>query len=69
MIALLHPKHVAHFDQTTMMAAYFKELVIYRMWDDLYDVEWVFDTNEDGWQREMPLNERVNLFYVLENRK
>ena len=68
-IALLHPKHIAHFDQTWMMAAYFKELVIFRMWSELYDVEWVFDTHTDGWSRTIPLNERVNLYYVLENRQ
>ena len=47
-MALLHPTHIAHFDECWMMAAYFKELMIYQLWSDLYDVEWQFDDHR-GW--------------------
>ena len=65
-VALLHPKHIAHFDECWMMAAYFKELVIYQLWAELYDVEWQFACIEGGWQRTVPLRDRVNLYYMLE---
>ena len=68
-IALLHPAHIAHFDECWMMAAHFKELLIYKMWNDLYDVEWVFHSIEDGWKRKVPLRDRVTLYYVLCNRQ
>ena len=68
-IALLHPTHIAHFDECWMMAAHFKELLIYKMWNDLYDVEWQFHAIEDGWKRKVPLRDRVTLYYVLEHRQ
>jgi hypothetical protein len=52
-----------------MMAAYFRELIIYRLWSDLYDVDWQFDDHKDGWQRQVPLADRVTLYYVLGNRQ
>ena len=58
-VALLHPKHIAHFDECWMMAAHFKELLIYQLWSELYDVEWQFCEIEDGWQRTVPLRDRV----------
>ena len=51
------------------MAAHFKELLIYKMWNDLYDVEWQFHTIEDGWKRKVPLRDPVTLYYVLEHRQ
>jgi hypothetical protein len=66
--ALLHPIHVAHFDETWMMAAYFTDLLVYQLWSHLYDVTWEFIPIADGWQRVTPLAERVSLYYVLENR-
>ena len=68
-IALLHPTHIAHFDECWMMSAHFKELLIYKMWNDLYDVEWQFHAIEDGWKRKVPLRDRVTLYYVLEHRQ
>jgi hypothetical protein len=67
-LALLHPSHIAHFDETWMMAAYFRELLIYQLWSDLHDVTWNFHPIEGGWTRTVPLNERVTIYYVLENR-
>lgn len=32
-LALLHPQHVVHFDEVWMMAAHFKELIIYQLWN------------------------------------
>ena len=52
-----------------MMAAHFKELLIYKMWNDLYDVEWEFHSIEDGWKRKVPLRDRVTLYYVFEHRQ
>ena len=52
-----------------MMAAYFKELLVYQLWSELYDVEWQFCEIEDRWQRIIPLRDRVTLYYVLENRQ
>ena len=68
-VALLHPKHIAHFDECWMMAAHFRELVIYQLWEELYDVEWQFACIEGGWQRTVPLRDRVNLYYILEHRQ
>jgi hypothetical protein len=67
-LAMLHPIHIAHFDETWMMAAHFKDLMVYQLWSDLYDVAWDFIPLTDGWQREVPLNERVTLYYVLQDR-
>ena len=63
------PRHIAHFDECWMMAAYFKELLIYQLWSELYDVEWQFCEIEDRWQRMIPLRDRVTLYYILENRQ
>ena len=32
-----------------MMAAHFRELVIYQLWEELYDVEWQFACIDGGW--------------------
>jgi hypothetical protein len=67
-LALLHPRHIAHFDDVWMMAAFFKELMIYHLWDYLYEVTWNIVPIPDGWQREVELRDRVTLYYVLQNR-
>jgi hypothetical protein len=65
---MLHPSNIQQFDETWMMAAYFKDLLVYQLWTDLYDVTWEFEPILDGWDRQVPLSERVTLYYVLENR-
>jgi hypothetical protein len=67
-LAMLHPSHITHFDETWMMAAYFKDLLVYQLWTDLYDVTWEFEPIMDGWERQVPLCDRVTLYYVLEHR-
>jgi hypothetical protein len=67
-LALLHPRHVAHFDRTIMMAAHFEELMIFKLWRDLYDVTFTRLDLPDGWTRSVPLADRISVFYVLENR-
>jgi hypothetical protein len=67
-LAMLHPSHIARFDETWMMAAYFKDLLVYQLWTDLYDVTWEFEPITDGWERLVPLRDRVTLYYALEHR-
>jgi len=68
-LALLHPNHLANFDEVWMMAAGFEHLFIYELWSRQYNIEWRFHDLDGGWTRKVPLADRVKIYYILEHRQ